>query len=67
MPIQFENMLEAGMIIINRWGKTVFTTTNVLRGWNGADAPPGVYYWLLTYEGKNGKTGILKGYVHLIR
>lgn len=66
-PISFENILEGRLKIINRWGKEVFSTTEILTGWDGGDYSPGVYYWLLTFEGKNGKTGIAKGWVHLIR
>lgn len=66
-PISFENILEGRLKIINRWGKEVFSTTEILTGWDGGDDSPGVYYWLLTFEGKNGKTGIAKGWVHLIR
>ncbi|MBX2965161.1 MAG: gliding motility-associated C-terminal domain-containing protein [Cyclobacteriaceae bacterium] len=66
-PMQFENMLEARLKIINRWGQEVFTTTDISAGWDGGHAPPGVYYWLLAYEGKNGKTGTAKGWVQLMR
>lgn len=66
-PIRFENMLEADLQIINRWGQEVFYTQEVKTGWNGGDAANGVYYWLLRYEGKNGKIGTAKGYIHLIR
>jgi gliding motility-associated-like protein len=66
-PIRFENMLEADLQIINRWGQEVYYTQDVQTGWNGGKAPAGVYYWLLRYEGKNGKTGTAKGWVQLIR
>lgn len=66
-PIQFENMLEAKLRIVNRWGQQVFITTDILSGWDGGENPMGVYYWHITYEGKNGKTGTAKGWVHLVR
>lgn len=66
-PVAIENMLEADLRIINRWGNEVYYTSDVRKGWNGGDAPSGVYYWLMRYEGKNGKTGTRKGWVHLIR
>ncbi len=66
-PIRYDHLLEADLQIINRWGQEVFSTREVNTGWNGGNEPPGVYYWLLRYEGKNGKTGTQKGWVHLIR
>lgn len=66
-PIVFQNVLDADLIIINRWGQRIFYTRDVETGWDGGDAPAGVYYWLLRYEGKNGKNGTAKGWVHLLR
>jgi gliding motility-associated-like protein len=66
-PVAIENMLEADLRIINRWGNEVYYTSDVRKGWDGGDEPSGVYYWLMRYEGKNGKTGTRKGWVHLIR
>jgi gliding motility-associated-like protein len=66
-PAVFENMLEADLQIINRWGQRIFYSQDVPAGWNGGDAASGVYYWLMRYEGKNGKMGTVKGWVHLIR
>lgn len=47
-------------------GKMVFATDDVEAGWDGADSSSGVYYWLLAYEGLNGKTGKVKGWVMLL-
>ncbi len=66
-PIAFDHILDADLTIINRWGQRVFYTRDVETGWNGEGASAGVYYWLLRYEGKNGKIGTAKGWVHLIR
>jgi gliding motility-associated-like protein len=66
-PIVFENILEAKLTIINRWGKEIFNTDDIEQGWNGENTPSGVYYWRIVYEGKNGKLGTSKGWVHLLR
>ena len=66
VPLRFENALAAHLKIFNRWGKEVFSTDDVEAGWDGNGSSPGVYYWLLTYEGLNGKTGSLKGWVMMM-
>lgn len=66
-PIQFENVLWANLKIISRWGQEVFSSEDVNSGWDGGNSSPGVYYWILRYEGKDGKQGSLKGFVQLIR
>jgi gliding motility-associated-like protein len=53
--------------IWDRWGKTMFTTTDEKRAWtglapNGDRAPEGVYYYELRVRGKN-----YRGNVHLLR
>ena len=66
MPSRFENIIAAEMRIFNRWGEEIFCTYDPMEGWNGASASPGVYYWTLRYEGRNGKNGEQKGWVSLI-
>ena len=36
--------------IYHRWGKQVFTTSDPSQGWNGCNAPEGVYAWTITYR-----------------
>jgi gliding motility-associated-like protein len=66
-PIQFDNILEADLKIFNRWGQEIFYTKEISFGWDGGQNPSGVYYWIVQYEGKNGKNGTQKGWVQLIR
>ncbi|QOI96937.1 MAG: gliding motility-associated C-terminal domain-containing protein [Flammeovirgaceae bacterium] len=66
-PIVFDHMVDADLTIFNRWGQQVYYTREVKSGWDGDNASEGVYYWLLRYEGKNGKKGTAKGWVHLLR
>ncbi len=51
------------MRIFNRWGKEVFRTTDERAGWNGGDAGPGTYFYLLEYTNREN----VKGLVELIR
>ncbi|MBY0424384.1 MAG: gliding motility-associated C-terminal domain-containing protein [Cytophagales bacterium] len=66
--------------IVNRWGVTIFSTTDLRKGWDGShfglsEAPEGMYFWILTYSVNNPltrsedelKPKTMKGYVQLAR
>jgi len=57
------------MYIYNRWGQLVFESDDIAAGWdgtlNGTPCNPGVYVWVVYYEGENGKV-TNKGSVTLI-
>ncbi|MFH1120641.1 MAG: gliding motility-associated C-terminal domain-containing protein [Bacteroidota bacterium] len=55
------------MVIYNRWGQLIFETTNPAEGWDGKDAPAGVYSWVISYSEMVGKVVKLRGSVALIR
>ncbi|MDX5448109.1 MAG: gliding motility-associated C-terminal domain-containing protein [Bacteroidota bacterium] len=76
----FKDILKFRITIVNRWGVTVWETTDendfVNEGWNGIDqntgkeAPEGVYYYILTYEPRTLRQPeelVLKGFIHLFR
>lgn len=65
-PVSYENILEVQMKIFNRWGNLLYETTDLSMGWDGGTSPDGIYYWIIGYEGINGKSGSIKGWVHLI-
>ena len=64
-------LLSYHFTIYNRWGKMIFFTEDILKGWdgllNGFAQPPGTYVWICSYElmGKTPRTE--KGTVTLIR
>ncbi len=66
---EIENLPEnTELIVLNRWGNVVFSTTNYKNNWNGQDASgkdlvDGVYTY--KFNTQNGKIG--HGFVHLIR
>ena len=64
--IRWENM---HMIIYNRWGDIVYEHTDYFGNWwDGAGAPDGVYYYVLTYQRKQlGYKKRTQGVVHIIR
>ncbi len=60
------------MVIVNRWGRKVFTTNNPGEGWdgkiNGKNASEGVYFYYIEAKGYNeNERKELKGPLHLIR
>jgi gliding motility-associated-like protein len=60
------------MIIYNRWGQEVFSTTNIGgRGWdgkfNGVDQPQGVFIYTIDVKFRNGVSEHKQGNVTLLR
>lgn len=57
--------------VFNRWGKLMYQTQDVTKGWNGTYAgvpqPAGVYVWIIKGLDISQKTLELKGTVTLIR
>lgn len=57
--------------IFNRWGETVYETTDMNAAWdgnfNGAPAPTDVYVFVATGYGRKGKFATIKGNVTLLR
>jgi gliding motility-associated-like protein len=67
IPIQFEGIEIAKLMIYNRWGNLVSETNNLLSGWDGSDLPAGTYFWVVPYTDVNGRSGTLKGSVLLAK
>jgi gliding motility-associated-like protein len=55
------------MCIYNKWGQLIFETRNASKGWNGENAMPGVYNWVISYENRVGKVSQMKGSVALVK
>lgn len=54
------------LMICNRFGKEIFSGDGTI-GWDGGEAPPGVYYWIVSFQNCNNKRQQLKGYVQLVK
>lgn len=66
-PIIFENINNATLKILNRWGQVIYETENLLDGWDGEEYSDGVYFWQINYTDTANIEKIEHGFVHLIR
>lgn len=61
----------SSVIIFNRWGKTIFESSDKNPLWdgtnNGDDVPIGTYFYIIKYKNTEEEEFLLKGYVTLIR
>ncbi len=69
--INAPNVVLWSIVIYDRWGKEMFSSTNPLQHWDGnteggSKAPDGVYYYIITGSCLN-KTYKKEGFVQLIR
>jgi gliding motility-associated-like protein len=68
---QPENITTFHLLIFDRWGKNIFETQDIHKGWDGTierkPAPSGAYGYTLTYGILTGETGEMSGTVILIR
>lgn len=55
------------MEIYNRWGTLVFRSEEKTFGWNGANAPGGVYAVVVHYKFRGEKPKVVKGSVIVVR
>jgi len=56
----------------NRWGNLVFTSNELMIKWDGKTnkgdkVADGVYYWIVSYSDRNGKTANKNGSVTVLR
>lgn len=69
--IFFENIASAELILINRWGEVVFSTTDLSQKWNGElngrEANEGTYFFKLVYTDMKGESLIQNGSFQLVR
>lgn len=62
---------EYHLTVYDRWGHIVFTTTDIMQGWNGkvksVEQASGIYIWDASYISKSGILHKRKGTVALLR
>ncbi len=66
-----ENITKFNIRIFNRWGQVVYSSMDILEGWdgkmNGEICPEGNYVWVIYYEDDKKTTTSNKGTVMLLR
>jgi gliding motility-associated-like protein len=65
--VDYERVRMFSMAVYNHWGQRTFETTNPAEGWDGKDAPAGVYSWMISYSDMLGKVSKLRGSVTLVK
>ncbi len=70
IPLRMENVIQARMKIYNKWGKEIFSTSQIEQGWDASEVPADIYYYYVEYSGKicnDTATKTLKGWVQVIK
>lgn len=71
--IEGKNITSSKMQIVNRWGATVFDSSDALTGWNGINqtnntiAVDGVYFYIIEITLGNNRTYKFNGHVTLLK
>jgi gliding motility-associated-like protein len=69
--VHAKSIVEFKGMIFSRWGKKIFEWDEITKGWDGkiggADASPGVYYYIITAKGKDDTEFEYKGFFYLMR
>jgi len=60
-------LLDFRMDIFDRWGGLVFSSQDARRGWDGGNAPAGVYVYRASYRVPRGERTEVRGEVVLVR
>jgi hypothetical protein len=69
--VSYRSIADYKILLYSSWAGRVYTSTDPAQGWDGRVggrlAPPGVYYYMITATGTDGKKFKLKGNVNLLR
>ena len=68
LPVaQFVEKSEYNVSVFDRWGTTVFKTTNDTEGWDGKNTKDDIFVYLIEYKNARGEFIQLKGHLLLVR
>ena len=69
-PMDIQGIVSASLSVYNRWGEKIFTTNDLLKGWDGTNQKNkfsgGVYYWIINYKNYRQQNKELIGIVELL-
>ena len=66
-PIKISGVSELNCRILNRWGNTVYQTSDNNINWTGEGFSEGVYFYLIELLTSSGKQERVQGFFHLIK
>jgi gliding motility-associated-like protein len=68
--VSYRSVKDFSITIVNRWGRVVYKSDELDKGWNGRiagnAAAPGVYYYDVKWTGFDGTKGDRQGFLHLL-
>jgi gliding motility-associated-like protein len=71
LPLQSKNIEKMNTQLFNRWGNMIYETDNLQIEWDGKSkgqlVADGVYFWIVNYTDTNGKEGMMKGSVTVMK
>jgi gliding motility-associated-like protein len=69
--VKYRSVIKFQGWIFNRWGNQLFHWTDPSQGWdgmyNGKYVPAGAYYYIIEYQGTDGKSHVRKGDINVFR
>ncbi|MDR0836032.1 MAG: gliding motility-associated C-terminal domain-containing protein [Tannerella sp.] len=69
--VKYQSVIKFQGWIFNRWGNQLFHWTDPSQGWNGMYngkyVPAGAYYYIIEYQGTDGKNHVRKGDINVFR
>ena len=66
-PILTGDLEKFELIVMNRWGQTIYSSLDPNRGWSGENSESGLFFWICLYQGIGQPLQKRKGTVSLIR
>lgn len=68
--VAYRSLSKFKAVIINRWGQKLFEWTDPAQGWDGRFGgklvPSGVYFYIIEWEGADGRKGVKKGDINIL-
>jgi len=67
IPVHLKGIATMKTTLFNRWGETVYETTNLSIEWDGSSYSEGVYFWKIEYTDFQSKTNEKHGFFQLLK